>query len=258
MALNSLSLTSDLFMGLAMLAIFWPLLAFGAALLAGPGHYLRTIAQLKLARSLGWDYADCASPELVEILKTLDLFTFPHVQKHIAGQYFRGRLSDKPIELVYFHFMHGSWGMKRSAWHQTIAVIRGAHSEDIGFAVWKRQNVLSALGDVVAGPVLGGGHLDKWLSQEGRIKLPDNSKFNQRFAILGYDEAQVRQIFTPEVVDLIMKNDLTASLQGGCLVVFRENQVVTEPDQMLELANAAIELSNALPNSGSSTGPKKA
>ena len=186
----------------------------------------RTTEMQALASRLGWEFT--AAPSLDVIPAAARLHLFSHGYSRRIRNLAAGRRGERQVALFDYRYVTGG-GSTRREWKHTVAHVHTPGAACPRFEI-RPETSLHRLGAVF-------GYQD--------INLPEHPAFSRACLLRGPDEAAIRGLFTPDVVEFFARNaHMCAEADGPDVFFWYPWRVEGEP--MLTLIDNALTLAALL------------
>jgi hypothetical protein len=182
----------------------------------------RAAALERVAQELGLEYASTGTEDFVAGFGPFQIFSRGRAQK--AYNLMQGATGDRGLAIFDHQFTTGH-GKSTKVWRYTVLCIRFD-----GPAIPTFQVRPENLGDKIVGWFRGND-----------IDFDTHPEFSKRFLLNGEDEAAVRDLFTPQVLEYFeAKKTLSAEAIGQTLLIYRQGKV--PPQQIGDLLAEGLEV----------------
>lgn len=185
-------------------------LAFVAAiiLVARYVETKRTEALQSAAQTMGLEFSRLPDPHLLPSLNAFPLFSHGHAKK--ASNVMTGVADEIGITLFDYRYTTGG-GKNQHTHRQTVVLLTSAVLDLPAFSL-KPQNVFHSIGKVF-------GYKD--------IDFDTHAIFSDKYFLRGSDEAAIRELFSPEVLEYYeARPGLSTEASGNRLIFFRASKQV--------------------------------
>ena len=181
--------------------------------------YMQHLAEKKrteqlgpVAEQLGFDFSPQGDPALLESLKPFRLFSQGHSEK--LWNLMRGHTHDLDVAIFDYRYVTGG-GKHSHTWLHTVVCFRFDGEPLPSFAL-RPENLFHKIGALF-------GYQD--------IDFKSHSTFSKNYLLRGEDEAAIREVFTPDLLDFYAEQTgICTEGSGNVLLVYREKRA--EPSKI--------------------------
>lgn len=183
----------------------------------------RTAAFELAAQQMGLEFHPEGTADLIS--RHLHFPSFNKGRDQRAKNHMAGELQGIRIDLFDFRYTTGS-GRNRTAWNQTVLSIASHHIDLPDFTI-SPEGLFAKIGSVF-------GYQD--------IDFDTHPEFSRHFLLRGPDEAAIRLLFSPPVLEWFQNHlGVTADANGDMFVFFRASRRA-KPEQIPDLLKEGLSL----------------